>query len=278
MENLLIAELVNEHWDPNEEAAYEQQWLPPEVVADAMAVDPGSVAERGRRPAAMAAGCPDGRGGPCRRTCRSGVAGRRHKPDSADGQSWTLAEYLPVRVQFPGRPGKLSPPTRSGALAVAVGADVLAVAAAGLAEPLGAVARQVDHDVVAVVGGAVLEPVERVGADHVGERHRGLDQHPGGERCLLGYGVDVPAEVVVVDELGECLGVREDLVDRGHEVSSSSPPHGPELRSDRERTASSSARSPVRLPVPPDLVEQGDQGLLGRLQGVLARTGRRGRC
>ena len=146
-----------------------------------------------------------------------------------------------------------APASRAGlspelaALAVAVGAHVLAVAAAVLAEPLGAVAGEVEHDVVAVVGGTGLEAVELAAADHVDEGHRGLDEHPGGQRRLLGDGVDVPAEVVVVDELGEGLRVEQDLVDRGHEGVLVEPPQGAQPRP-QGAYGVELGRSPARIP------------------------------
>ena len=43
--------------------------------------------------------------------------------------------------------------------------------------------------------------------------------HPGGQRGLLRHGVDVPAEAVVVDELGECARPRRRTwLTAGHQV------------------------------------------------------------
>jgi hypothetical protein len=45
MQNLLVAELLVEDWDPVEERDYEDGLLPPLVVTEAMSEDPDSVAE-----------------------------------------------------------------------------------------------------------------------------------------------------------------------------------------------------------------------------------------
>jgi hypothetical protein len=45
MQNLLVAELLVEDWSASEEADYEDELLPPVVIAEAMREDPDSVAE-----------------------------------------------------------------------------------------------------------------------------------------------------------------------------------------------------------------------------------------
>jgi len=65
-----------------------------------------------------------------------------------------------------------------------------------------------------VVGGAHPEPVKLPGPDHVGERHRGLDGHPVGQRRVWRRGVQVVVPLVVLDQLRQGARLPEQRVDQ----------------------------------------------------------------
>jgi hypothetical protein len=67
--------------------------------------------------------------------------------------------------------------------------------------------------VLAVVGRADPQAGQLTGADHVRDRHRGVDRHPVGERRLGGRGVHVVAPAVVRDQLRQRVRVLEQRVD-----------------------------------------------------------------
>jgi hypothetical protein len=45
MVELIIAELLLVEWDPAEELPFEREWMPDEALADALDLEPGSVAD-----------------------------------------------------------------------------------------------------------------------------------------------------------------------------------------------------------------------------------------
>ena len=73
------------------------------------------------------------------------------------------------------------------------------------------VTRGVTHDAIAHAHARVL-----VGADDVDERHRRLHEHALGQGIGRVGRMDVPVEVVVTHELGECLPVAEHRVHQRH--------------------------------------------------------------
>src|ERR1700742_4329755 len=120
----------------------------------------------------------------------------------------------------PAGPAGQAGATLAGALAGAVGGDVLAVAAvAGVAVTAGAVAGQVDEHGVAVGGVADAEAFGLAQADQVGEGEAGLGPDAVGQRGRGLGDVQVPAPAAaVVDDPGAVVGCAQQAVDQGGQV------------------------------------------------------------
>src|SRR6201992_1643461 len=205
-----------------------------------------------------------------RRKRQPAQPGRR---DPASGQASTRCGRFSGRVSAPSGPGGYAAVAGlAGALAGAVGGDVLAVAAvAGVAVAAGPVAGQVDQNGVAVGGVADAQAFGLAQADQVGEGEAGLGPDAVGQRGGVLGDVQVPAPAAaVVDDPGAGVGVPQQRVDqsglvgRGGGLPDRTDPGA--QRDDRGQIV-----RPDRAPGDLPLVQEGFQGGdVGQLLAVVA--------